>query len=333
MLDASTHEEGLSVLSRMNSLRLAVVGDCMLDRFVRGRVDRISPEAPVPVVHVRHEEERLGGAANVAANLAALGVQTHLFSLYGDDPAAEHLNALLAARGIHGRGMVRSESRCTTLKTRIMAGNQQVVRIDRETPGNLEGPDLDRLLKRLKEEGPFSAVVVSDYGKGVVNEELMTLMRAWHEAGSIVVVDPKQGNFELYRGVNAITPNEKEAASACHEQIEDDADAARVGAILLRRLQTDLILLTRGENGICLLQADERVHHFPTVAREVYDVTGAGDTVIAVFTAVLAAQQSPELATRLANAAAGVAVASLGTTVVDPAGLRRAWNRLAGAAE
>jgi D-beta-D-heptose 7-phosphate kinase/D-beta-D-heptose 1-phosphate adenosyltransferase len=275
----------------------------------------------------------LGGAANVAANLAGLGVDTHLFSLCGDDPAAERLHSLLEARGINDQGVVRSESRCTTLKTRIMAGNQQVVRIDRETPGKLEGPDRDLLLARLQQQGPFSAVVVSDYGKGVVNEELMALMRAWRETGSIVVVDPKQGNFELYRGVNAITPNEKEAASACHEQIEGEADAARVGAILRRRLQTDLILLTRGENGICLLQADERVHHFPTVAREVYDVTGAGDTVIAVFTAVLAAQQSPELATRMANAAAGVAVASLGTTVVEREGLLKAWNRIAGAEE
>ncbi len=305
----------------------------MLDRFVRGRVDRISPEAPVPVVHVSHEEERLGGAANVAANLAALGVDTHMYSLCGKDPAADRLSGLLERRGIKSGGVVRSDTRCTTLKTRIMAGNQQVVRIDRETPGPLDEVDRDPLLSRLQEQGPFDAVVISDYGKGVVSEELMTLMRQWRDRGSLVVVDPKQGNFELYRGVTAITPNEKEAAAACHERIEGEADAARVGAILRERLKADLILLTRGENGICLLQSDDRVHHFPTEAREVYDVTGAGDTVIAVFTAILAAKASSELATRMANAAAGVAVASLGTTVVDLASLKKAWNRIAGEEE
>jgi rfaE bifunctional protein kinase chain/domain len=213
------------------------------------------------------------------------------------------------------------------MKTRIMAGGQQVVRIDRESTGVLDPRDRDALLRGLEEAGPFSAVVVSDYGKGVVGEELMDLMRRWHDDGSVVVVDPKQGNFELYRGVSAITPNEKEAAGACHAKIEGSDDAARVGQELMTRLGTDMILLTRGENGICLIQENEETRHIPTEARQVFDVTGAGDTVIAGFTALLAAGATPELAARMANAAAGVAVATLGTATVDAATLAAAWKR------
>jgi rfaE bifunctional protein kinase chain/domain len=330
MSDEKTQELGLSALERLPSLRLAVVGDSMLDRFVRGRVDRISPEAPVPVVHVHHEEERLGGAANVAANLAALGTNAHLFSLCGRDDAAERLDALLSSAGIDASGLVRSRTRPTTLKTRILAGSQQIVRIDRESTGKIVDEDWKALLSALRAAGPFEAVVVSDYGKGVVGEELMALMRSWRGEGRLIVVDPKQGNFELYRGVSAITPNEREAGAACHDSIEDEADAARVGGILLERLKTDLILITRGEKGICLLESGRPIDHVPADARQVYDVTGAGDTVIATFTAILASGASPLLATRMANAAAGVAVASLGTTAVDRASLEAAWTRRKG---
>lgn len=329
-VDPTVLQEGLARLARLSALRIAVVGDCMIDRFVRGQVDRVSPEAPVPVVHVGSEEERLGGAANVAANAVALGAKVDLFALAGEDPAAERLSALLEKAGIVQTGVVRSAMRCTTMKTRILAGGQQIVRIDRESTGALGERDRHSLLDRLEAAGPFAAVVVSDYGKGVIDEELMQRLRQWHDDGVVVVVDPKQGNFELYRGVSAITPNEKEAAGACHAKIEGAEDAARVGAELMHRLGTDMILLTRGENGICLLHGDEAPRHIPTEARQVFDVTGAGDTVIAGFTALLAAGASPELAARMANAAAGVAVATLGTATIDAATLAQAWRRRMG---
>lgn len=325
--DPKLLQEGLDRLAALPELRMAVVGDCMIDRFIRGQVDRVSPEAPVPVVHVRSEEERLGGAANVAGNAVALGAGVELFALAGEDPAADRLVGLLDKAQIGHAGVLRSPRRCTTMKTRILAGGQQVVRIDRESTGELPEEDGQELMSRLEKAGPFDAVVVSDYGKGVVDEALMDLMRRWHDTGSVIVVDPKQGNFELYRGVTAITPNEKEAAGACHAKIDGREDAAQVATQLMQRLQTDMILLTRGENGICLLEGEAEVHHIPTEARQVYDVTGAGDTVIAGFTALLAAGASPGLAARLANAAAGVAVATLGTATVNAEALRLAWRR------
>jgi len=328
-LDSHIYQEGLRSLDALAPVKVAVVGDTMLDRFLRGRVDRISPEAPVPVVHIQDEEERLGGAANVAANVAALGAGVELFAVCGRDGAAQRMESMLRDRGIGGSGLVQSGRRTTTVKTRILAAGQQVVRLDEESTGHLDDDDRSELLERLRRAAPFDAVIVSDYGKGVVDLELMDLLREWKAAGSPVVVDPKQGNFDLYRGVTAITPNEKEAGGACHESIEGDDDAARVAAILRDRLGTDMILLTRGENGLYLLEDGGRSHWIPTEARQVFDVTGAGDTVIAGFTTLLAAGAAAEVAARLANAAAGIAVGALGTAVVGQESLRQAWRRRA----
>mgnify|MGYP000033777397 CR=1 FL=1 len=324
--DPEIREEGRRRLRAVSGLRLAVVGDLMVDRFIRGQVDRISPEAPVPVVHVRSEEERLGGAANVAANAAALGARVELFGARGEDEAGPRLAALLQEADIGGEGLVVVPGRATGLKTRILAGGQQVVRIDRESVGPLPASAVDDLLFRLEERGPFEAVVVSDYGKGVVGEALMERLRRRHDEGQVVVVDPKQGNFELYRGVTAITPNEKEAAGATHSSIEGAEDAARVGELLRSRLDLDMVLLTRGEHGMCLLEEHGGLHHIPTEARQVFDVTGAGDTVIAVFTALLAAGAGAEVAARLANAAAGLAVARLGTAAISARELLTFWT-------
>lgn len=328
-LDSQIYEEGLRRLGCLSSLKMAVIGDSMLDRFLRGKVDRISPEAPVPVVHVQGEEERLGGAANVAANVAALGASVQLYASCGEDSAAGRMSKLLRAKGI-GDCHLRSSTRNTTVKTRILAGGQQIVRIDEETTQSLTSPDRRRFLERLEKDGPFTAVVVSDYGKGVVDEGLMDLLRRWKEEGSVVVVDPKQGNFDLYRQVTAITPNEKEAGGACHEKILSDEGAARVATILRDRLDTQMILLTRGEHGLYLLDEKGASHQVPTEARQVYDVTGAGDTVIAGFTALLAVGAPAEVAARLANAAAGIAVAASGTAAVDLDSLREAWRQRGG---
>jgi rfaE bifunctional protein kinase chain/domain len=326
-MSVSSNEALSDLLGKLGALRLAVVGDVMLDRFVMGEVDRISPEAPVPVVHVRGEEERLGGAANVAANVAALGAGTTLFGVVGPGEAGDHLADRLQARGIDATGLVRCEERVTTIKTRIVAGTQQVVRIDRETKGPLTVATRARLLDAIETRGPFAAVVVSDYGKGVVGSELMDRMRAWHRAGQVVVVDPKQGSFELYREVTCLTPNEREAAGALHATIAGEDDAVRVGWDLKRRVRSELLLLTRGEHGMTLFEGEDRTTQLPTEASHVFDVTGAGDTVIACFTTFLAAKASPVMAARLANVAAGLVVRELGTAVVGTQALAQAYAR------
>lgn len=312
---------------RLAGLPVAVVGDAMLDRFVMGRVDRISPEAPVPVVEVREEEERLGGAANVAANVAALGARARLYCAVGPGEYGERLAARAGECGVDPGGLLECAGRLTTVKTRIIGGHQQIARIDRETRSPLAGPDRERLLARLREDGPFAAVIVSDYGKGVVGEELMALARGWVAAGVPVVVDPKQGNFGLYAGATCLTPNEREAAQAQHETIAGSEDALRVGEALRARLSAAMLLLTRGEHGMVLLREGQPAVELPTEARHVFDVTGAGDTVIATFTTALAAGADPADAARLANLAAGLVVAELGTAVPDPAALAAAWSR------
>jgi D-beta-D-heptose 7-phosphate kinase/D-beta-D-heptose 1-phosphate adenosyltransferase len=313
------------LLNGVARLRVAVIGDVMLDRFVFGVVDRISPEAPVPVVHVRDEQERLGGAANVAANVAALGSSVTLFGVTGVGAHSDAFLRSCAARGLDTAGLVADASRVTSIKTRILVGSQQVVRIDRETKAPLDAHAFAALTTRLRELGAFDLYIVSDYGKGVVDERLMEEMRRRKRDGVPVVVDPKQGDFQLYRDTTCITPNAKEAGGACHDAVDSDADAERVARLLQERLRTDLLLVTRGDRGMSLRDCAGRMHHLATAAREVFDVTGAGDTVIAVFAATLAAGAAPELAAALSNSAAGLVVREIGTAVVHPAQLARAY--------
>ncbi|HEX9640901.1 MAG TPA: PfkB family carbohydrate kinase, partial [Candidatus Krumholzibacteria bacterium] len=220
---------------------------------------------------------------------------------------------------------VASANRLTSVKTRILGDRQQIVRIDRESVSELDAQEESELLRRLQSMGPFDAYVISDYGKGVVNARLMEKMREARAAGKIVLVDPKQGNFELYRGVSCITPNAKEAGAACHRRVEDDASAAIVATELQERLATDWLLITRGEHGMTLRDGEARLHHIPTRAREVFDVTGAGDTVIASFACASAAGATALEAAQLANSAAGEVVREVGTASVLPATLRAAW--------
>ena len=322
---AMTGQDLQALLDRVARLRVAVVGDVMLDRFVFGVVDRISPEAPVPVVHVRDEQERLGGAANVAANVAALGASVALFGVTGVGSHGDAFLQACSARGIGTDGIVADSGRITSTKTRILAGSQQVVRIDRENKEPLDAGCFATLSSRLQELGPFDLFVVSDYGKGVVDERLMQLLRARKQEGVPVVVDPKQGDFQLYRETTCITPNAKEAGGACHCVVESDADAEHVARLLQDRLRTDLLLVTRGDRGMSLRDQKGRIHHLPTAAREVFDVTGAGDTVISVFGSMLAAGAAPELAAALSNSAAGLVVREIGTAVVNPKQLARAF--------
>lgn len=312
-----------TALARVPSMRVLVVGDVMLDRFVMGHVDRISPEAPVPVVSVADEDARLGGAANVAANVAALGAPVVLAGLIGEGEAADELVARVGDHGIQADGLVRSARRPTTVKTRILGGGQQIVRIDRETRAPLDESEALALFDVVERHGPFDVVIISDYGKGVVTEALMARARQWKQAGVPVVVDPKQADVSVYRGVTCMTPNAREAALAVHEDVVDDASAERVGRALRERLDADMILLTRGADGMSLIDGERPATHIPTEATRVFDVTGAGDTVIATFATFLGAGAAADDAARWANRAAGLAVRRLGTAAVGIEELRR----------
>jgi len=306
------------IIAAMPRLRIAVVGDIMVDRFLWGHCDRISPEAPVPVVRLEREELKLGGAANVAANLHALGVQATLVGLCGEDGTAGDMRRLLSNLGLDSQGLVATANRPTTVKTRIIAQNQQVVRADMEDDRPVDAASANNVVERLDALGPFDGMVLSDYGKGLLTDELLAeLIQRGRRDDGVVVVDPKKGDYSQYRGVTSLTPNQKEAEQACALPIRDGASLSRAGRMLRQRTDAECVLITRGEQGMSLFEAGEVEHHLPTEATEVYDVTGAGDTVIAVYTAALCAGAAFRTAAGLANHAAGVAVREVGTAAVS----------------
>ncbi len=314
-------------VKRFAGLPVLVVGDLMVDRYIRGGVSRLSPEAPVPVVDVQHEEFMPGGAGNVAANIAALGGRPVLVSVVGTDVHADRLLAALRNRGVDVDAVVADESRPTILKTRVIAGHQQVVRFDRESRAPLSRSVLERLLDGFRFSlasirGRMSprGVVLSDYGKGVVNSRLLkSVLGLAHRRGLFVTVDPKIEHFLRYRGVDCITPNLKEAAEGLRSLApRSDDEVDQLGRRILRRLRCHSVLITRSERGMSLYREAKNPVHIPSQAREVFDVTGAGDTVISALSLSLAAGASLEDAARIANAAAGVVVAKLGTATVSP---------------
>jgi len=301
-----------------------VVGDLMLDRYEHGQTLRVSPEAPVPVLRWSGRTELLGGAANTAANCAALGLGVRLVGVVGDDPEGERLAELARAAGI-AFAAVRDPGRPTTLKTRVVATRQQLLRIDRERVGPLEAPVRQALLEALRGcECDF--VLVSDYGKGVVDRAVMEAVLA---LGRPVLVDPKSPDLTLYRGAAVVKPNLAEAARAlgCEPaEVERPEHLAR----LLELVQPGAVLLTRGAGGLLWVAPGEAPQVFPTTAREVFDVTGAGDTIAAVFAAVRATGGSVAMAARLANAAAGRVIQRLGTAVVSRLELAAALRSFGG---
>lgn len=318
----------LAILDRIAGLRLAVVGDAMLDRFLWGEVERISPEAPVPVVRLRRETDKLGGAANVAANIRALGADVALVAVAGAGATARRLASLLGEAGIPDDGLLRLPGRRTTLKTRIIAHSQQVVRADVESDEPLGEGTLADLAARVRRLGPFDGIVLSDYGKGVLADALLReVLDDGAAAGVPVVVDPKRGDYTQYRGCASLTPNQREAGQATGRAIADLAGLRLAGSELLARTDAACVLITRGEHGMALFERGGAEHHLPTEAREVFDVTGAGDTVIAVYTAALAAGATYLDAANLANHAAGLAVRELGTATITADQIREAVGK------
>lgn len=302
------------ILARFDGLSLVVVGDCMLDRYIWGVVDRISPEAPVPVVRVARDSFRLGGAANVAANLVALGARVRLVGAVGDDDAGRAFREALRERGVSDESIVRDPARPTTVKERVIAQSQQVVRIDRES----RDPVSERIAAQLCDAAEphireAAGVILSDYAKGVVVPSVAArIIGASRDAGRFIAVDPKVSHFASYKGASLVTPNQGEAAQAAGFPITDDASLGRAGRALVDVVGAEAILITRGEHGMSLFERDGRALHLPTVAREVFDVTGAGDTVISSFMMAVGAGATLAEAAILSNHAAGVVIREIG---------------------
>jgi rfaE bifunctional protein kinase chain/domain len=314
------------LVRRFPEVRVLVVGDVMLDRFVRGRVERISPEAPVPVVHVTAEDACPGGAGNVVSNVRALGGRAAVTGIIGDDAAGKAVRAMLDRLGATTRGLVVDRHHPTIEKTRIIAHHQQVVRLDREVASRSDGRAAERVRDHvLGARGRFDVLVLSDYNKGVIGPSLLEGLAAAHRRERFTwVVDPKRANFDRYRRVSLVKPNREEAGAAAGVEIRDRASLRRAGERLLERWEAEAVLISRGEEGMALFKPGGVVEEFPTVAREVFDVTGAGDTVIATCALALGAGGSLEEATILANHAAGLVVAKIGTATVGGAELRAA---------
>jgi len=306
------------VVQQFSDQPILVVGDLMLDRFVWGRVERISPEAPVPVVEVVKETVHLGGAANVAYNLAVLKARPLLVGVVGSDEAGDRLVEELHRQEISSEGIVRDQGRSTTIKTRIIAHNQQVCRTDREDKTPFSQGTVDQMrsaYQTLLEQA--QGMILSDYAKGALSAALVVdLIQEARQAKKFLAVDPKSDDFSVYRGASIVTPNKKEAVRASGVEIVDEASFIQAGEKLLEVIASDYLLITRGEEGMTLFEGKEH-SHIPTVAREVFDVSGAGDTVIASLTLAVAAGASIRDAAILANHAAGVAVGKLGTAAAS----------------
>ena len=310
----------------MPDKRVLVVGDVMLDEFVWGKVSRISPEAPVPVVQVTGQSFHLGGAGNVAANVRTLGGAAALVGLVGRDAAGARVREALDTRGVAERLVDAGAARRTTLKTRIVAHGQQVVRADQEDTGELPRALERALVAAVGRELPgAAALVVSDYEKGVVTAGLLRSVLPLARRQRVpVLVDPKPRHYRLYRGATVVTPNQLETEQVTGLRLSGPAELAAAGRRILNALACRAVLVTRGEHGMSLFERGQPVLHVPAAAREVFDVTGAGDSVIATLALALAAKASLTEAAVLANAAASVVVGKLGTAQATPPELMQA---------
>jgi D-beta-D-heptose 7-phosphate kinase/D-beta-D-heptose 1-phosphate adenosyltransferase len=321
-----------SLLHTINSYSrstVIVIGDIMLDHFIRGNVSRISPEAPVPVVSISAESLRLGGAANVVHNIHALGGTVFASGLVGNDEMGKKIVRQFKSLDLDTKGLVVTTKRPTTVKTRIIAHNQQVVRFDREVVSPLTSRHLEKIVSYLKKCLPaVDVIIISDYGKSVVSRKLIEeTVNLSTEHNIPVLVDPKVRNIDRYRGVSIITPNQKEASETTGIDILTNDDARKAAQVLRERVQCESVLITRGDQGMTLLERDDMCTHIPTLATEVYDVTGAGDTVIGALALSLASGASLKASALLANLAAGIVVRKLGTAAATLAELKKSIQK------
>ncbi|EQA54569.1 D-glycero-beta-D-manno-heptose-7-phosphate kinase [Leptospira kmetyi] len=309
--------------ANLKNLKIIVIGDFILDEYLIGEVNRISPEAPVPVVWVRKEKITLGGAGNVVKNLSSLGVTSIVLGRSGKDEKAKSLSKLLSDEKTdqNQNFLIQSEDVPTILKTRVIAGHQQVCRIDKEELKPITQKEEDELLKAFLERiDSADAVVLSDYDKGTLTPRIIgEVSKICVDKKKIVTVDPQVSHFFLYQGVSILTPNHHEAGKAIGKKLENDSEVLKAAEEISEKLSCPSLMITRGEKGMSLyLSAKKEIFHIPTVAREVFDVTGAGDTVISAYTAYHAAGLSELDASVVSNAAAGVVVGKLGAETVTP---------------
>lgn len=299
--------------------RIAVVGDLMLDRYYWGSVARISPEAPVPVVEVESESARLGGAANVANNIASLGGVPLMIGVVGEDTAGKELRAIIEESNLPTEGVLVDPSRPTTVKTRVIAHHQHVVRVDKEVKGEIGEATQGKILDVLKRNlNSLDAIIVEDYNKGVVGKELIReLVALARKSRKIITADPKFNNFFEYKHVTVFKPNRMETEEALGLRLRDQQSVEQAGRILVDRLGAQSVLLTLGDRGMSLFESDGTITHVSTAARKVSDVSGAGDTVISTLTMALAAGASAKEASTLANFAGGVVCGEVGIVPIE----------------
>ena len=308
-------------MRRFPRAKLLVIGDVIMDQYLWGKVTRISPEAPVPIVNVQKETLTLGGAGNVVHNIFSIGAKVSLAGLVGNDKLGKDLTKMLQKKKVDIQGLLPGKDKATMLKTRVVAHNQQVVRVDREKDSVPQAADLKKIYRYIKKVIPHvDAVIVEDYGKGLITQELITIVATMcKKYNKVVVVDPKKDRILDFSGVTAVTPNLEEALLLAGRVYDGEYDAREVeeaGCSLIDKWQLQGLLVTLGEHGMSLFQKAKSVVTIPSMVREVYDVSGAGDTVVAVFTAALVSGATMLEAAYLANLAAGIVVAKVGTAVV-----------------
>jgi rfaE bifunctional protein kinase chain/domain len=321
MLRIMTKKRALEIINNFSKAGVLVVGDIMVDHFIWGKVSRISPEAPVPVVDVQKDSILLGGCANVLNTIYAMGGKVYVAGVVGADNIGERLLAELRQRKIETDGIIVEKGRSTTLKTRIVAHGQQIVRFDKESRKPIPQSSIDKILGYVKLlHKKIGTIVISDYSKGVISKKLIEGIKEIIKDSQIYIcLDPKHSDFSIYDGVHIITPNHHEAQRAAGMEITDENDLLRLSDALLTKYDFQALLITRGEEGMSLFERGQKNTHtfFPAQAKEVYDVTGAGDTVIGVLALGLAARASLKEATCLANLAAGIVVGKAGTATVS----------------
>ena len=311
-----------------SNINVLIVGDVMLDRYLWGTVERISPEAPVPIVNLEKTTFKPGGAANVAANVAGLGAKAFLFGIVGDDTEKNLLSGVLTEKNVSHAYLYSLKNRPTTVKTRIIGHNQQIVRIDFESKAEVEEVDEKKILKKISSLlNKANILIISDYGKGFLTEALTArLIKLAVENKIKILVDPKGKNFKKYKNATLLTPNRNEVLGAYPFESFDGENKEASGKKILKEINLESLLITEGENGMTLFQKGKKPVHFSSLAREVYDVTGAGDTVIACLAVLLADGETFETAAEIANIAAGLSVEQIGTTVITSEMLKQSVN-------
>ncbi|MFH1563078.1 MAG: D-glycero-beta-D-manno-heptose-7-phosphate kinase [Nitrospirota bacterium] len=318
-------------VDKLKNVAVLVIGDLMIDEFIYGKVERVSPEAPVPIVDVTSITYTPGGAGNVVNNIYALGGKIYPVGVIGDDGTGKRLLADFKSKGIEIDGVIIDSERPTTLKSRIIAHSQQVVRVDREQRKDIDEWVCKQMLSFCRMViGDIQSIIISDYAKGVINprllEEIIPLGKKYNIP---IIVDPKESHFLNYKGVTITTPNLHEAENLTHKKITDEESLIEVGREILSKLECRGALITRGEDGMTLFEQNDEITHIPTMAKEVYDVTGAGDTVVSVMALALGAKIEMKTAAKLANLAAGIVVEKVGTATLNIEELKERIKKMA----